>query len=200
MFAAPILAQFRQQLRRKDGVPILRALALFDANLSAVTVDVLQAQPARLTDPQPGRVDRQQQRAMFAVHPGDTKQPADLLLTVDAGLQDRLLHPRQALLDAAGRAVEDMPVEATQGAHRDGHGAHRQFALSDQMEQIPLQLVVANVVRRTMIVPRQLGDRADIDFLRLRGEPANLHLIDELLTEDGHNPRSLTGPPRHADA
>ena len=75
------------------------------------------------------------------------KQFADLLLRVNARILLRLFRPRQSLLHLGDRAIQRLRVKEAQTADRHVETAGRKLALIVQMQQICLDLLIADRVR-----------------------------------------------------
>ena len=88
---------------------------------------------------------------MLGIELWTPEKPFQLLHTVDAGAQDRLLHSGQGLLDGFGGSVKDFPEEETQGAHRDDQGTNGQLLDTQQVQEVVLDLVIGDLVGRTVV-------------------------------------------------
>ena len=120
---APILAQFREQPGRQNGITVFAAFALGHTNLHPGAVDVFHLQVADFAHPQPGGIGGHQQNAVFWVQALDAEQPFDLFRAVNAGPDGSFAHSRQSFLNGRSGTVQNTPVKETERADRDDHGA-----------------------------------------------------------------------------
>lgn len=73
-------------------------------------------------------------------------------------------------------------IKTAQRTDRDDDRAPTQLLLPQQVQEVNLQLLVRDQLGRTMIVSGQSRYDADVTVARQRGQPAQLSLVDELLT------------------
>jgi hypothetical protein len=82
-------------------------------------------------------------------------------------------------------------IKTAQRTDRDDDRAPTQLLLPQQVQEVNLQLLVRDQLGRTMIVSGQSRYAADVTVARQRGQPAQLSLVEELLTYWSHDDRGL---------
>ncbi|MCZ7638487.1 MAG: hypothetical protein M5U12_22020 [Verrucomicrobia bacterium] len=143
---APVGAEFVEQARGQERVPVLRALAQDDADLHPGAVNVLRAQMAGLVEAQARPVHRHEEGAGLGVGTTDGEEPlqpgaAEHLRS--AGLRP---DPRQQTLELVGGPVQDQIIEPAQPAQVLVERAGRQMPDAAQVEQVGLQFRVADPI------------------------------------------------------
>ena len=78
--------------------------------------------------------------------------------------------------------IRAFPSPKAAGAEGYGHGAGGDRLLVLQIGQVLPELLLADLIRRLVVVVGQLLQRGDIRFLSARREPAQLHVPDHPLT------------------
>src|SRR5947199_239364 len=78
----------------------------------------------------------------------------------------------------AKRLLEEEPNPA----QRDRRRRARDLLLVGQVQKVPAQILLGQLVGAPMIVLRQLPDAARVALLRSCGEPPELHILEHPLT------------------
>jgi hypothetical protein len=157
-------------------LPVAFAL---DQQRHPLTIDMgnLQVDPFR--NPQPARIDRFQAGAIDRVL--DFIQNAADFLTAQNGRQFFLKgRPDQFQREplAAQRLLEQK-LHPTQRNRRCGTG---NLLLTCEIQKILAQVLLIELIRTSMKVPRQLPDGIRIKSLRTCGKPTQAHILDHPLT------------------
>ena len=179
----PVLAEDRQQPRREHHVAVLVPLALADVDDHAGAVDVLDAEPGDLGEPQPAGVGGHEQRAVLGVLQR-VEEPGHLVLAEDdrellgrLGAGDLLDDP----LPAQGDAVEELEGQA--GLLVDVPG---DLSLLDQVEQVGADVLGPEVFGRGVEVLGEIGDPVDVESDRLGGQVVEDQVLGHATAQRRH--------------
>jgi len=149
---APVGTEFVEQARGQERVPVFRALAEDDPDLHARAVNVLGAEMAGFVEAQARPVHRHEEGAGLGLGTADGEEPFELGAAEhlrSAGLRP---DPRQQTLELVGGPVQDQIIEAAQPAQVLVERAGRQMPDAAQVEQVGLQLRVADPVRGAVVM------------------------------------------------
>jgi len=100
-------------------------------------------------------------------------QPLDLLSTQHGRQGARLPRRRNGTRHAV--ALQRLVVEEAQPTHDDVAGTPRPVPIANQVEDVGLNLLVGDPVRRPMVERRETADRPQVRFPRPIGEASNDH-------------------------
>ena len=156
---APVRTPVVEQPLGERHVAVLAALALADVDGHAVGVEVRHLEPDDLADAEAPRVGGRQQEAMPGVGAGAQQAP-DLRAAEDVGQLLGLLGRRD--VEIRRRAAEGDVIEEAEGVRRLAARAPGQLSLLDQVGEIGLDLLVGQLIRRAVVVLRQLHDGGDV--------------------------------------
>jgi hypothetical protein len=172
-----------QQALGERHVPIFHPLALLDADSHAVGVEIRDFEGDYLADPQAGGVGRGEQEAMPSMR-ARLEQAPDFLAAEDLRQLLRLLGSRD--LEVRARVAQRHVVEKAEGVGGLTTRAPRELALLDQVGEIGLDLVVGELIRRPLVVLRQLHHLADVRLVGAGREAAQRHVADHAGTKLAH--------------
>ena len=182
-WSLPVLAEDRQQPRREHHVAVLVPLALADVDDHAGAVDVLDAEPGDLGEPQPAGVGGHEHGAVLGVLQR-VEEPGHLVLAEDdgellgrLGAGDLLDDP----LPAQGDAVEELEGEA--GLLVDVPG---DLPLLDQVEQVGADVLGPEVFGRGVEVLGEIGDPLDVASDRLGGQVVEDQVLGHAAAQRRH--------------
>src|SRR5262249_12349891 len=77
-------------------------------------------------------------------------------------------------------------IQKPEGGHGTNDRRGRQPLVIDQMQLVATNVLSPQLLRSSLTVPGEPCDVADVRHLRVRGEIANLHVLDHALTKRGH--------------
>jgi len=161
-----------------------------DANGHTVGIEIRDLQRDHLADPQTGGVGRREQEAVPGVRAGIEQAP-DFLAAEDLRQLLRLLGGGDVEVDL--RVAERHMVEEPEGVRRLAARAPGQLALLDQVSEVGLHLVVGELIRRPLVVLRQLHHLADVGLVGAARETAQRHVADHAGTKLAHGNTSSEG-------
>ncbi len=163
---------------------------MLDANGHTVGSEIRDLQRDHLADPQTGGVGRREQEAVPGVRAGIEQAP-DFLAAEDLRQLLRLLGGGDVEVDL--RVAERHMVEEPEGVRRLAARAPGQLALLDQVSEVDLHLVVGELIRRPLVVLRQLHHLADVGLVGAARETAQRHVADHAGTKLAHGNTSSEG-------
>ena len=177
----PVSAQFRQQPGREQGVTILAALALDDADLLACRIEVFRLEMTGLVEPQARAIDRHQKGAVLGMRRAEREEPFQFRRAVNLRAENRLAGERQRLAQRFDLAMQHPFVEKAKSVDRLVDGAGGELTFARQMQQVLAHLIIGELVGRLAEMSGQLIDLLDVSFLGPRGAAAQDQFLDELL-------------------
>lgn len=137
--AAPVLAQFFEQLGAEQHISVSAAFATSNVNHHALAVDIADSQAREFGTPESGGVERHEQSAMQGWS-GRIDEPGDFFLAENRWQVNNLLWVG-SFFDAPG-SLESLGVEESQSREVLHHGVRRELPLLEQR-----RLIFANVSR-----------------------------------------------------
>jgi hypothetical protein len=164
-----------EQALGERHVPIFHSLASLDTDGHTVGVEIRDLEGDDLTDAQASGVGRGEQQPMPGVRAG-FEQPPDFLAAEDLRQSLRLFGGGD--VEVRAWVTQRHVVEKAEGVGGLAARAPRQLALLDQVGEIGLDLVVGELVWRSLVVPRQLHDLTDVRLVGTGRETAHRHVAD----------------------
>jgi hypothetical protein len=164
-----------QQTLGQRHVPILHPLALLDADGHAVGIEIRDPERDDFADAQAGGIGRGQQEAMPGVRAG-LEQTPDFLPAED--LRQALGLLGRGDVELRARVAQRHVVEEAEGVGGLTARAPRELALLEQVGEIGLNLVVGQLIRRSLVVPRPLHHLADVRLVGAGRQAAHRHVTD----------------------
>src|SRR6185312_10785103 len=120
----------------------------------------------RFGNPQARGVNRHQKHPMPRVGIRNGKQSLDLRPAVDLRQSFGLFGTGYIPDDLVFRPLENVAVKEAQSSHRRGQAALRVMALAQQIIKILLNLWSGKLIRRSVVMFRELGYVQDVSALR----------------------------------
>ena len=194
----PVGPEFLNQPGREMGIAIFVAFALINPEQAPGTLDMPGLETDNLAYPQPGDVDGHQQRPVFGIS-GELDQAKDFLDGERIG--EFLLFSTGWNREGPIRSFEDSGVQKPEGRKGNVTGAPGEFQFLDQMEQIPLDLVLGQLIRGLHIEFSQTGNRFQIRGLGSLSQMSQSHLVEHSGTKGSAHAASLvsdTHPGHHS--
>src|SRR5208283_973138 len=184
MGALPIVPEDIEELGRQHDIAVFPAFALFDTDDHALAVDRGGLEADRFGNPQAGRVTHGQDHPMLQVVNG-AQETRNLFL---AQYDWKLLR-----LTAGGDVVLDIPrpfegdgEQEPERGDGDDDRTGRKVSFLRQVDQIRPDLIWPKEFGRLAKVAGEPDDLRDIDALRVRGQVADLHIIDHATAKRAH--------------
>ena len=176
----PATLQQGQDGRGQRDVAVLDAFGGVDVDHAAHAVNIGQLQAASFAQAQAAGVDEGQAGAVAQL--GDLVQDgADFLAGQDHGQLVPALRARHA--GEGEVAPQGGLVEELDAAEGDGDGGPGELAHTREVDEVRADLLVGELVWRSVVEAGQSGDGADIGELGLLGEPAQRHVLPHTLLE-----------------
>ena len=132
----------------------------------AIAVDVADLQMAGLQKPQAGGVGRHQKRAVLQIR-RLLEERCNLLTRQNVRQALRHLGARQ--IEFGLSALECHAVQKLQRAAHDIAAAVRELALFEQVQQVALDFLLCDLIRRAAVELREHRHRFDVRLLRAIG-------------------------------
>src|SRR5271167_659353 len=173
---APPFAQYLEKVGRENDIPILLALALFDPDDHAVTVDVGELERYDLRGSQAGGISQAQERLVLDVYRRG-EQPSDLFRAQNNGQAARLAG-RDDLLGKIAALQRDLEEEPSQGSGADVDGRYRR-PNRRQPQLIAMDILRGGLVGRPSQKIGKPFDVAEIVELGLGAKPPDRHVLDQ---------------------
>ena len=151
--AAPVGAQFFEQLRAEHDIAVLAALALTDMNHHPLAVDVADLQVGCFCATCAGGIHRHQQDAMKGCIRG-VNQTRDFFLAEYPGKVTHLL--RIGRLGDTPAALQHVDVEEAQRRQPQDDGVRAELQLGEQHRLILANVLRAKLIGRTTKVPAEV--------------------------------------------
>jgi hypothetical protein len=154
-----VLTQDLQQFGIKHDISVFAALAALNVYHHALAINVTDLQMCQLGSPYPGGVESHEHNAMEKdVRRVD--EPCDFLLTQDRRKTNDLLGIRSFV--RTPWLVEGSNEEEAQGHQPLRHCVRGQFSLAEELCLVLADVLLAQLVRRTLEVPCKIFDSADV--------------------------------------
>ncbi len=149
--AAPVLAQFLEQLGAEQHISVPATFATLNVNHHALAVNIADFQAREFSTSESSGVERHQQGAMQR-RPGRIDEPGNFFLAENRWQMNDLLRVG-SFFDAPG-SLESLGVEESQGREALRHGVRRELPLLEQR-----RLIFANVSRDSQRQSRRKSGR-----------------------------------------
>src|SRR5882724_9748840 len=181
--AAPVLAQFFEQLGAEHHISIYASLAALNVNHHPLAVDVAGFQVRQLGVPHSGGVERHQQNAMVRSE-RRIDESRDFFLA-----QNRRKVQCSFRIGSLGDApglFESLDVEKPQRRETVFNGTRLQLPLLKQLGLVFANMSQAQTVRRTVESPREILDCADVVACGMLRVITTLEFLQHHFAKSGH--------------
>src|SRR5712691_2453292 len=165
----PVQTEFFEQSGRKQGVTILGAFCLLDADHLATAIDVCGLQIDDLADAQTGGVSGHQQDPVLG-RPSTRKEPLEFLTAEQDWERLWFLARRQRQTNLL--PTDDLKIEKAKSGDDNIAGAPGECPLDCQMEEIGFDLFKVELVRRSVVIVGERSDSSQVGLLSSRREAA----------------------------
>lgn len=143
--------------------------------------DIADLQMAGLIQAQAGPINGHEEGPILGHGESAFEQLLDFLDAVGLRAAHPLAEARQAIVDLAQRPSQHFPVKEAQAVDRHVDGAGRVARPSVQMIEVGANLLVAQLIGRAVMMPRQLSHHADVSLDGARGISLEGEDFDEFL-------------------
>ena len=157
--AAPVLAQFYEQLGAEQHISVSAAFATLNVNHHALAVDIADFQAREFGTPESGGIERHEQSAMQG-RLGRINEPGNFFLAENRWQVNNFLRVG-SLFDAPG-SLESLGVEESQSREALRHRVRRELPFLEQRRLIFTNVSGAQTIRRTVEVSREIFDTAKV--------------------------------------